>query len=60
MSVARVDRTNEDASPDAPRISPLKRRRVAAERPMSDPPRRPLPGVNELRDIVCVDVSISF
>jgi hypothetical protein len=37
--------TNEEAIPDAPRMSPLKRRSAAAERPMRQPPTRPVMGV---------------
>ena len=44
--------TNEDINPDAPRMSPLNRRRVAADNPMSDPPIRPVTGVKKLIDML--------
>ena len=60
VSVLRGVRTIEDTIPDAPRISPEKRRRVAAERPMRDPPNRPDTGVKALIFVLRCIVSISI
>ena len=62
VRVLRGVRTNEDTIPDAPRISPEKRRRVAADRPMRDPPNRPDTGVKALilLDLLYCAVSMSI
>lgn len=41
--------TKDDISPAAPSMSPLNKRRVAADRPMRPPPMSPDTGVKELR-----------
>ena len=48
VNVLRGVRMKEEAMPEAPRMSPEKRRRVAAERPMRDPPNRPETGEKAL------------
>jgi hypothetical protein len=40
------DTVTDETIPLAPRMSPVRRRRVPAERPMRPPPRRPEIGVN--------------
>lgn len=48
--------TNEEASPEAPRMSPLERRSTAAERPMMSPPTRPAAGVKYSMMVIVVVV----
>ena len=45
ISVLRGATTNEEANPLAPRMSPLNNRRMAAERPIRQPPTIPVMGV---------------
>lgn len=48
VRVLRGVRRKDDAMPEAPRMSPEKRRRVAADRPMRLPPNRPVAGEKAL------------
>ena len=51
VNVALGATTNDDAKPEAPRISPLKSNSVPADKPIRHPPRRPVAGVKELSDM---------
>ena len=51
VSVAFGATRNDDAKPEAPRISPLKSNSVPADKPIRDPPRKPVAGVKELSDM---------
>ena len=52
--------TNELIRPDAPRMSPLNRRRVAAERPMREPPISPDMGVKYCRDMLLLLLRLCY